>query len=888
MVDPNPARGMPLQLQRYWLAGKGALKIRWNVPGDFKRCVRQLRKYFPTNPEGLCNILHTKATGGPPGHGSLEKPLHHSITAASTPESLTAAMALLDKQPKLGQYLWCGPMAPIGRPTEEPMIKRQFEPGALKHRPLPLPLDWRERQARGHEGALTVGRIMGLTIGPDHEGNECMWGWGDFLDEEIIPDARRARHVIEMQVAGASIDPGGAVVASINPKDGTQYISEYTVGGATVVRIEAFSGMRLYLMDEEGEWDDEDDMPWEDCDCIEEAEPVPSRGMAPVPLPTAGYFTVNSEGWHGLPIAVRESVFDNDDAVKRIQAWATDERGGVDTEKMRRAFLWHDSRQPETVTQSFRLPVGDIINGELTLIYHAIYAAAALLSGAHGGLPDVPDEEKNQLRNVISSIYVELADALGDPNIRAPWDAPATANAVAEGFKPKPNTQAGNFAIEEAMTMMIPKKAPSYAAEEPYGDVEYADPGYRDSKKRYPIDTPEHIRAAWSYINQQKNAAMYDAGQLKKIKARIMAAAEKAGIEIADDSMTASATLEQRYPINPPKDWFDDPQLVERTGLTITDEGYVYGHIAAWGECHRDFNECVLAPHSRMGYRPFHLGKVKTHEGETLGVGKIVMDTRHADVRLSYAAAAFHYDDTGDEIATVRAGEDEFGIWVAGAIVPEATPRQVAKLRRSPISGDWRKVEGNLELVAALAVNVPAFPVYSMEGTDRFSLVAAGMVMPPEDSYDDDVPVEKITAAFAAAMDHVTQQPSQDEALQRLADLVDDEEIYEQREYAARFAALQAAEQAPGTPPGGALEPAAGAPAAGVPATATQPDAGQVDPSQLPWDQQLMYMSATTRFSQVKDATGNNSTPAEPETPVQAPTAPVAPAPAAPAPAPVQ
>ena len=80
-MDPNPARGMPLQLQRYWLAGKGAAKIRWNVPGDFLRCVRQLRKYFPKDPEGLCNILHTKATGGPPGHGSAEH--RHAITAAS-------------------------------------------------------------------------------------------------------------------------------------------------------------------------------------------------------------------------------------------------------------------------------------------------------------------------------------------------------------------------------------------------------------------------------------------------------------------------------------------------------------------------------------------------------------------------------------------------------------------------------------------------------------------------------------------------------------------------------------------------------------------------------------------------------------------------------------
>lgn len=59
----------------------------------------------------------------------------------------------------------------------------------------------------------------------------------------------------------------------------------------------------------------------------------------------------------------------------------------------------------------------------------------------------------------------------------------------------------------------------------PYGDVEYADPGYQeDKKKRYPIDTEAHIRAAWNYINKEKNAGQYTADQVKKIKARIVAA----------------------------------------------------------------------------------------------------------------------------------------------------------------------------------------------------------------------------------------------------------------------------------------------------------------------------------------------------------------------------
>lgn len=65
----------------------------------------------------------------------------------------------------------------------------------------------------------------------------------------------------------------------------------------------------------------------------------------------------------------------------------------------------------------------------------------------------------------------------------------------------------------------------SAAKKEPYGNVTYADPGYQaDKKKRYPIDTEAHIRAAYSYISQPKNAGEYTPAQVSKIKARIIAA----------------------------------------------------------------------------------------------------------------------------------------------------------------------------------------------------------------------------------------------------------------------------------------------------------------------------------------------------------------------------
>jgi len=66
--------------------------------------------------------------------------------------------------------------------------------------------------------------------------------------------------------------------------------------------------------------------------------------------------------------------------------------------------------------------------------------------------------------------------------------------------------------------------------EQKYGDVEFADP----TNNKYPIDTPEHIRAAWNYIHHKDNAAKYEADEVDAIKARIKRAAQKHGVEVND------------------------------------------------------------------------------------------------------------------------------------------------------------------------------------------------------------------------------------------------------------------------------------------------------------------------------------------------------------------
>jgi hypothetical protein len=75
--------------------------------------------------------------------------------------------------------------------------------------------------------------------------------------------------------------------------------------------------------------------------------------------------------------------------------------------------------------------------------------------------------------------------------------------------------------VEEARKDVSP--ADKKAAEKEYGDVKYADA----ANKKYPIDTEEHIRAAWSYINMPKNAAKYSPEEVKAIKSKIVAAWKK-------------------------------------------------------------------------------------------------------------------------------------------------------------------------------------------------------------------------------------------------------------------------------------------------------------------------------------------------------------------------
>lgn len=266
---------MPEGLIEYWVHGEGALKVRWGTPGDFARCVRNLRKYFPRNPEGLCNRLHTRALGVPPGQE------HALVADAAT--GFDAPAYITDGQDDDVLYpeemamfptkkMWRGRLAPIGVPTGD---RRRFEVGGISNRDLPLPLLYQLQTQEGHQMSVVVGRILGVEIS-DTEA----YGYGDWLDTD---HTAAAQDRMSQGIGGVSVDlddleyelrvPGTATkwqpaeqcnVDTGECSDHEFVVTQGRIAAATLVAIPAFADAKLEMydgIDEEGLLAAFDEMP---------------------------------------------------------------------------------------------------------------------------------------------------------------------------------------------------------------------------------------------------------------------------------------------------------------------------------------------------------------------------------------------------------------------------------------------------------------------------------------------------------------------------------------------------------------------------------------------------------------------------------------------------
>jgi len=146
--------------------------------------------------------------------------------------------------------------------------------------------------------------------------------------------------------------------------------------------------------------------------------------------------------------------------------------------------------------------------------------------------------------------------------------------------------------------------------------------------------------------------------------------------------------------------------------------------------------------------------------------------------------------------------------------------------------------------------------VYSMETDGQWSLVAAGSVYP---TFEEETMPEELTSidpeALIAAVGDAVEEIEQDHLAARLDDLLEDEDIYAQRERADRFSALIAASKDPWTKavqqPAPAAQPGAAPGAAPVPGAPVAPGApGVVNQAEA----EMVAMNADAQYTVTRDS----------------------------------
>jgi 2'-5' RNA ligase len=522
---------------------------------------------------------------------------------------------------------WHGPLAPIGTPTGD---QRIFPPGRISQASFPQPFRWQEHGMPGHGKAVVVGSILHAEE-TTWNGEPAIVGHGIFLNPDIIPEVTRAVHLVENGVSGPSVDLD-KFTAGVATMDGKEIlvVLEARQRGATLVSIPAFADLRIQL-----EYPQDVDEPVDTmgiiASMVDHGNAILAGNQELAAAIEAEFATTKTMGWRSAPIAPRSATFDADDAVKRIQAWAGIGTDDADESKFRSLFLWAkpDQLDEDSVplgSAGYRLPWGDIFDGKPYLVYHAVYAAAALLEGGHGGLPNIPDTDKAQLRNTITKIYARFAEAFDDPNVRASWD-------------------------------------------------------------------------------QRQEASSMDTETFE---------AE----ELADFSSFA--------PVYPSERVFAKRDLKGPTKPVVEADGTYYGHMSLWKGCHMGHSQngiCVKPVHSKKNYEPFYTGTVMTAEGTLVKVGKIMGDGDHAGTRgLTAAQVKKYYENTATTFGIVRLYKDRWGIQFSGVAVPEATAQLAQNMRRSEISPHWHPIDGHLEVVAAIAVNRPAFGITASAAVEDIAM----------------------------------------------------------------------------------------------------------------------------------------------------------------------
>lgn len=584
--------------------------------------------------------------------------------------------------------------------------KRRFAVGALSNRDLPVPVKWQRQDNQGHSTSIIVGTVD--QVDPRDDG---VWASGILFDPDpeqlprLAEDVGEVRELSRNGVLGPSVDLDDMEFRALEDSD---FVGELAAGQQRPdieVTKGRISAITLVSIP-----------------AFAEVGPLKFSTMpadeyaAMVDAWTSSLTAaVQSNGWGSMPLAKPGTAWDAGAAQQRIKAWA-----GGDMGKYARAFLWGDPQAKDNLG-AYKFPIADVIDGDLKIVPNGVKAAYGVLNGAMGGT-SIPASDQARMKTVVAAIRKRY-----DPDLDGDDDrSPATDTDSDRG-----NGKPGSFAQDDQDEMsetIVPRK-----------------------RKKAP-----------RIVNNLGNYA-----QLTPLIAAALSGDWSNVTEVT--ALTAAAAGRSATGSLPTKAMFGMPEPAKVTPITLGEpiNGLtpVFGHLAGWRTCHTGFaGQCRTAPRSRTNYSYFHTGAVRTEEGETVPVGRVTIGAGHADLSYGVRAAAEHYDNAAATAAYGCARDGKHGIWFSGYVVPGMEDQLLAH----PPSGDWRPVGGSLEMIAALAVNSPGFPVPRMAMTASVetgemevgALVAAGVVMPATYVPPPGEPVDVAQVAREAARAVLAEQAS--------------------------------------------------------------------------------------------------------------------------------
>lgn len=631
-------------------------------------------------------------------------------TSALTAAAKEIAMATATPIP------WHGVLAPENVWSGD---GRRFAEGSLRNRDLPLPLTYQRASAEGHGGSVTVARIDSI-----ERVDGMIRGEGVFLD---LPETDEVVGLIaEFGRFGVSIDADDSEFEFDEESEKVTFTSA-RIASASIVAIPAFAEAFISIgtwadagmppkkkgqMDpllekeiaDEEECDPEAD-DYEECLARQKAKKEPQETP---PGENDGFVKVDPEpGWDANEIPfISDSSWDGS-------------AGRFTPEQWKSSCILHVCDGLEK--SCHKLPIKEP-GGALSRA--GVHAAASRF-----GQVDAPPEAKASAARALRGAYKQLGE-----------EPPEAIAASLESFGRGPGWVTNP---EDTKRLHDYWTKPGHAG---YSKINWGVPGdFNRCRVEVGEEIGENSPTDLRFLNQICAQWHHDALGFWPGRAPSEQSLRDLNAKPAD-----AVGLVASGGIKAPASWFQNPNLTEPTHLTVTEEGRVFGHIAEWKTCHIGFEGvCVAPPMSSSDYAWYASKRVLLDDGTQARTGVLSLGGGHAPGNMGFTAAIEHYDRTSSAVADVSVGEDEHGIWCAGWMRPGWTEKQAYDLRASDVSGDWREVRpGQMELVAALAVNVAGFPVVTVHDQAQVALVAAGVVQKRDDNPMDTV-VREVVAAIA-------------------------------------------------------------------------------------------------------------------------------------------